>query len=318
MPLFGHPISRQMEDWWRKHADIHDDPDWIEWLSVFKGLLDKKFVEWSEEHSNTVDGIKLFGMSGTGGCVRKASLKLLGFKPERESGSSYFTFWLGHAVEIAALATLQMVGYPLLDTQKKLILETDLNGAVTPIMKSASDGIIKILGVETPVSVKSAGYKMSGQVKGKWIRRGFAEYPFAGVRSVNQSAYVQLQAEMLAGGYQQGLILIASKDIVKAFENDEYLGKKGNGSLTFYTEIVKPESEIIEPVVEAFSEAFLSVQNGKAYKALYPEKNTYKYVELKKAHYIPSNIWGGPNKELTGTFNPCGGCDLRKACADAV
>lgn len=318
MALWGHPIARQMEDWWKKHADIHDDPQWLEWLSVFKVLLDKKFIEWSEEHDNSHDGQKLFGMSGTGGCVRKASLKLLGYKPERDSGSTYFTFWLGHAVEIAALATLQLVGYPLLDTQKKLVLESELNGKVEPVMRSASDGIISILGKPTPVSVKSAAYKMSGQMKGKWIRRGFAEYPFAGVRSSNQSAYVQLQMEMYAGGYQQGLILIASKDIVKAFENDEYLGKKGNGSLTFYTEIVKPETEITEPVIKEFTEALSNVRNGKAHPALYLQKDTYKYIELQKAHYTPSNIWGGPNKELTGTFNPCGGCELREACRSAV
>lgn len=307
-----------MENWWKDHADKHDDPQWIEWLSVFKGLLDEKFVEWSEEHDNSVDGKKLYGMSGTGGCVRKATLKLIGHKPERESGSSYFTFWLGHAVEIAALATLEMVGYKLLDTQRKLVLETELNGEVAPLMRSASDGIIKILGIETPVSVKSAGYKMSGFMKGRWLRRGFAEYPFAGTRSVNQSAYIQLQMEMLAGGYQQGLILVASKDIIKAFENDEYLGKNGNGSLTFFSEIVKPEPEVVEPVVKAFTNSYALSLKGQAGPALYPQKDTYQYVELKKAHYVPSNIWGGVNKEMTKSFNPCGGCDLRKVCADAL
>lgn len=318
MPLFGHPIAKQMEDWWKNHADIHDDPQWIEWLSVFKALLDKKFLEWSSEHDNSVNGTKLYGMSGSGGCVRKATLKLIGYKPERDSGSSYFTFWLGHAVEIATLATLQMIGYPLLDTQKSLILETEIDGEVTPLMKSASDGITKIFGVMTPVSVKSAAYKMSGQNKGKWIRRGFAEYPFQGVRESNPSAYTQLQMEMLAGGYKQGLVLITSKDIVKAFENDEYLGKKGNGSLTFYAEIIKPEPEIVEPTVSKFTESFILSKENKAGPAWYLQKGTYQYVELNKAHYTPSNIWGGPNQKLTGSFNPCGGCELRDACAKAL
>ena len=318
MTLFGHPIARQMEDWWKLHADKFDDPEWIEYLSVFKILLDEKFKEWSEEHTNTINGIKLFGMSGAGGCVRKATLKLLGHKGKRESGSTFFTYWLGHNVEIAALATLHMCGYPLIGTQKKLILETELNGNVEPLMASASDGIIKLFGTDTVVSVKSGAYKMSGQNKGKWIRRGFPEYPFSGVREVNPSAYAQLQMELTAGGYSQGLFLIVSKDIVKAFENDDFLGNKGNGSLTFYAEIVKPEPEVSEPIIKAFSDGMLLTRQGKASPALYPEKSTYKYVELKKAHYIPSNIWGGVNKELTKTFNPCGGCDLREACESAV
>jgi len=318
MTLFGHPIARKMEDWWKQHADKHDDPEWIEYLSVFKTLLDEKFKEWSEEHTNTINGIKLYGMSGAGGCVRKATLKLLGYKEERESGSTFFTYWLGHNVEIAALATLHMCGYPLIGTQHKLVLETELNGKVEPLMASASDGIIKLFGIDTVVSVKSGAYKMSGQVKGRWIRRGFPEYPFSGVREVNQSAYAQLQMEMFAGGYSQGLFLIVSKDIVKAFENDDFLGNKGNGSLTFYAEMIKPELEVSEPIINAFSNGMLLARQGKASAALYPEKHTYNYVELKKAQYVPSNIWGGSNKELTKTFNPCGGCGLRKACENAL
>lgn len=318
MTLWGHPIARQMEDWWKKHADIPDDPEWLEYLSVFKILLDEKFKEWSEEHTNTINGIKLYGMSGAGGCVRKATLKLLGHKGERESGSTYFTFWLGHNVEIAALATLHMCGYKLIGTQRKLVLEADVDGTLEPIMVSACDGVIELFGKETVVSVKSGAYKMSGQTKGKWVRRGFPEYPFSGVRSVNQSAYAQLQMEMAAGGFQQGLFLIVSKDIVKKFENDDYLGKNGNGSLTFYTEMVKPEPEISEPIINAFVSGLINTRNGVASPPLYPEKDTYKYVELKRAHYNPSDIWGGPNKELTKTFNPCGGCDLIEACKNAI
>ena len=82
--------------------------------------------------------------------------------------------------------------------------------------------------------------------------------------------------------------------------------------------MIKPELEVSEPIINAFSNGMLLARQGKASAALYPEKHTYNYVELKKAQYVPSNIWGGSNKELTKTFNPCGGCGLRKACENAL
>ncbi len=30
------------------------------------------------------------------------------------------------------------------------------------------------------------------------------------------------------------------------------------------------------------------------------------------------NGWGGPNREVTGTFNPCFGCDFAKACVQEL
>ena len=49
---------------------------------------------------------------------------------------------------------------------------------------------------------------------------------------------------------------------------------------------------------------------------MYFAKATSTYVELEKAKVIPSNIWGGKNKELTGSFNPCGGCARVEVCGE--
>jgi hypothetical protein len=302
-----------MEKWWKNHADKSGDPEWHQWVDRFGELMHIKMLEWKDEHTNQVDGKRVFGLSKAGGCTRDIALGLLGFKGEDVSGSSRFTFWLGHAVEIAALATLEAAGYPLIETQQECIL---LDKSGRPIAQSKSDGVVKILGIPTIVSVKSAAYKMSGQQKGKWIRRGFAEYPFVGFRMANPSGYVQLQCELAASGFKQGLALVAAKDIVKVFEKDEYLGEKGNGSLTFYAEIIKPEIETSELATDILSEQMNYVDKGSAGPAMYFAKNTSQYVELEKAKVIPSNVWGGKNKELTGSFNPCGGCAKVEVCGE--
>lgn len=307
-----------MEKWWKEHANVHNDPEWVMWVSVFSDLLVKKQTEWTQEHKNVDDeNNKVFGMSKASGCTRSSALKLLGYKPEPVSGSTNFTFWLGHAVEIAALATLEVIGYHLENTQAEMKLTGNLGKETVTLMQSASDGIVKVLNAPTIVSVKSAAYKMSGQRQGKWIRNGFAELPFLGVRKSQPSWYAQAQSEMAASGIKQTLFIVAAKDIVKAFENDEYLGERGNGSLTFYAEICKFEPEVADLIISTHEKQLSLVREGKAGPALYMT-NAYQYVELEKANVQSSNIWGGKNKEITGSFNPCGGCQLVEACKNAT
>lgn len=271
--------------------------------------------ELSTPHLNEVDGEKVFGMSKAGGCSRSASLGLLGYEDEDVSGASKLTFFMGHSVECAALATLDIT-HGLLENQSDVILYGDIDGKQLPIFKSKSDGLIKILGKPTVVSVKSTAYKMSSRQKGKFLRRGFTELPFAGVLRTNPSAYIQLQLELAGSGVSQGLFLYVSKDIVKAFENDEYVGEKGNGSLAFYVELVKYDPAVVDKVLSVYQESYKNVKfNKEAGKPLYPT-NQLEFVELEKAEYIPSNIWGGKNKERTGSFNPCGGCAKLKHCAN--
>lgn len=310
--MYGHPIGRTMEKWWAAHADDSKSKEWHKWVEKYSELLTLKKLELTEEHENTVDGKRVFGMSKSGGCSRDAALNLLGFKGESNTGSEKFTFFLGHSIELAALTTLEAIGYPI-DTQQSCVIY-DKSGR--PIMQSKSDGFTKILGIPTIVSVKSAAYKMSGQRKGKWIRRGFAEYPFVGFTQANPTGYVQLQNELASTGAKQGLVIVAAKDIVKAFEKDDYLGEKGNGSLAFYAEIIKPNLEMAEKSMEIFSRQMDAVERGDAGPAMYINKNTMEYVELEKAKVVPSNIWGGKNQELTGTFNPCGGCRRVGVCGE--
>lgn len=303
-----------MEEWWKHHSSNPNDPEWKQWLTRFTELLAIKNEELMTDHVNILDGVRVFGMSKAAGPTRAGALHILGHEPEPFSGSTNFTFWLGHTVEIAALTTLEAIGFPLLDSQA----EVKLYDGDKPVAQSKSDSIIKIFGEPTIVSCKSAAYKMSGQQKGKFIRRGFPELPFEGVRKSQPGAYAQAQLELLGSGLKQCLMLYVSKDIVKAFENDEYLGDKGNGSLTFYAELIHPEVELQTLALNTLSEQIDYIYNEKkAGPCYYLRSDTMQYVELERANVQPSNIWGGKNKEITGTFNPCGGCQYLKACANA-
>lgn len=312
MALFGYPIGRIMEEWWLKHGGNIDSPEWHKWVKLYSELLPAKLLEVTEEHDNSVDGIKVFGMSKAGGCTRASALKYLGCEAEPFSGSTKFTFFLGHSVEVMALTTLIMCGYPVTDMQSPITIDST-DG---PLFKSAPDGIIKLLGTTTPVSVKSTAYKMSGWRNGKPVRMGFAKLPFEGVRADQPVHYAQSQLEMRATGTSQSLMLYVAKDIVKAFENDDYLGQKGNGSLTFYTELIKYDHELTESLIDTWGITLSRAKQGSAGEAMYLHPSTYQFVQLKRAEYDPKNIWGGKNKEITGTFNPCGGCDQRKACVE--
>lgn len=311
--IYGHPIARQFEKWWKDHYERHDKEGWIKWTEIYTALLAEKMKEFTTEHVNEIDGKKVFGMSKASGCTKEAGLKALGHKGEPFSGSSAFTFVTGHLLEVAALATLSAIGYDL-ETQVPVDLYAK-DGE--PLASSKADARTKMLGIPTNVSVKSTAYKMSGirWTKGKQTitRRGFAELPFGGVRNLQPSWYTQAQAEMMADGTKQTLFLVVSKDIVKAFEDDEYLGDRGNGSLAFYAEVCKYEPEIAELVVKTLSEQKASISAGHPGKPMYMT-NAYQYVRLNEASYVKGNIWGGPNKELTGTFNPCGGCAMIEVC----
>lgn len=248
-------------------------------------------------------------MSKAAGCTRANAINYLRGPSEKDTGSTNFTFWIGHQIEIAALATFIACGYNV--NFQVDVIARDSNGKA--IMASKADGVTTIVGVPTILSIKSAAYKMSGQQKGKWVRRGFAELPFTGVRNSQPSWYIQSQLEMYASGIKQSLVLVVAKDIVKVFENDEYLGKTGNGSLVFYSELINIDYEIIERALEVNSKQLSYAQSGQYGPAMYIN-SAYQYVELDKGHVVPSNIWGGVNKELTGKFNPCGGCNKRDAC----
>lgn len=298
-----------METWWKDHYGRPQDPEWHKWINIYADLVTKKNQELVEVHSNIVDGEKVFGMSKAAGCTRANAINYVSGAQYEESGSTNFTFWLGHTVEIATLATFIACGYDV-EFQKEVSVK-DSNG--TTVMASKSDGFTKILGEPTVLSIKSSAYKMSGQRKGKWIRFGFPALPFEGIRKLQPSWYLQAQLEMAGSGAKQALIIVAAKDIVKVFENDEYLGPKGNGSLTFYAELIRPEPELIHEAIDINAKQLAIARSGEYGPAMYLAHD-YSWVELEKAKVIPSDIWGGVNKVKTGAFNPCGGCNKRVAC----
>lgn len=315
--MYGHPIARQLEGWWKKHGGNEGSPEWHKFLDKYQEYLEIKKKEWTSPHENIDDsGRKVYGMSSAGSCSRAASLKLLGAPRDVLSGATQVTFFLGHSIEVMALASMDVLGYASNGTQNECTLEGVVNGKPEVVFRSKSDGEFKLIGTDTILSVKSTAYKMSAQVKGKFVRRGFPELPFEGVRKAHPSAYLQIQLEMAARGFSQGMFLYVSKDVVKAFENDEYVGEKGNGSLVFYAEVVGKDDEIVEQYIDIYSKQLELARNkSSAGDPMYPHKYTMAPVLLNKASYTPSNIWGGPNKELTGAFNPCGGCEVRGACA---
>ena len=300
--LFGHPISRELENWFLKHGGQHDDAEWKAFIQDFKSCLDGKVLELLSEHDN--EG--RFGMSKAGGCTRSQALKKLGFDAEPFTGSTHFTFLLGHIVEVASMAALRRVGYAVTGAQEPVRIE--------PFMSSYSDGIIE--GVEGTkgrpaiLSVKSTGYKKSGKQGKGWVRRGFPELPFEGVRKAQPGWYAQVQAEMHGSGLKFAFIQVTAKDIIKAMEGDPYLGDKGNGSLTFYGQLVAYNPRFVEqhllPVWDAQWEA---VQSGKPGNAYFLHNERDEYVKLS-----PGATDWQPNAGATGTYNPCNYCDLIGAC----
>lgn len=304
---FGTPLARKMESFWKENANNPSSQAWKRYLDTYIALQLLKKEELLTEHVNVdEEGNRVYGLSRAAGCVRNSTLGLLDVKGEDFSGSSLFTFWIGHQIETSALATLDGIGYNLNATQKKI----ELPG----LFASASDAEITYLGKPTIVSVKSTGYKMSGKRQGKYIRQGFAALPFEGIKASQSSWYVQGNTEAYLSGYDQWLCIVGAKDIVKAFENDEFLGNTGNGSLSFYTELLRTDEEIAKKTIEVHKRSYEQYLNGEAGEAYYWNSKEERYITLNKAEYIPSNIWGGKNQQLTGTFNPCGGCDRLKGC----
>lgn len=303
MTLHGHPIAKALESWWRDHAGRYDDPEWRLFIETYGTLIRQKYAELLEEHNNG----GRFGMSKAGGCTRAAQLKLLGAEAEPLSGSSRATFFIGHTVEIMALSSLIVAGYSITDIQTPI--------SIDPIMLSARDATITLDGKSTLLSVKSSSYKKSGAewrgskgAKEKvWVRRGFPELPFQGVRNSQPAYWAQLQAECYAGGYDQALILFVAKDMIAAMKDDPYLGAQGNGSLTFYAELIPADDAFaVGQMRPVWDEAWENVQNGFAGRGYYVHKTFNRYVEVKPTE---------KNGEVTGAgWNVCDYCDLRKAC----
>lgn len=305
--MYGNGIARQLEEWHYSHNGQASDPEWRAFLEDFHDGLNVKMKELLEEHDNN----GRFGMSKAGGCTRAAGLKLLGHEGEPFSGSTRVTFQLGHICEAFVISSLRACGYDVVGAQEPVCID--------PFMHSYSDGLIHLPSGGAVLSVKSAGYKKSGKEKRRqgwtFVRRGFPELPFEGVRRAQPGHWAQMQAEMhgyqLAGRpFTQALYVVMSKDIIKAMEDDPYLGAEGNGSLTFYSEAVPYDQRFCEQIlVPTWKAQWEAVQAGKAGPARYFAKELNDYVKLS-----PAVTEWQPNAGLTGTYNPCNYCDLLSEC----
>ena len=306
--MHGHSLARQMEEWWRDHAGRHDDPAWHTYLDNYDLLFRTKLDELRAEHTNN----GRFGMSKASGCLRAAGLKFLGHPTEPFSGSTLATFHVGHLLELMAIATIQAMGHTTRGTQEPVTLED--------FMSSYHDDIIENFDADGPVvlSVKTSAYKMSGLKRGgnkanpsDYMRRGFTELPMDGVQRAQSSWWAQAQAEMAGSGVHRTLVVAVAKDIVKVFETDPYMME--NGSLTFYAEMIPFDPVFAAShLLPAWREAWADVQTGRPPRALVLNK-AGAYVPLARLGDVASG-WAGPNQAVTGSFNPCFGCDLQPAC----
>lgn len=321
MSLFTHPLTKDMNDWWAAYGSNTSSAEWQQYIGHLSELIGVKCKEISEAHSN--EG--RFGMSGAGGCTRKAVLKMMGYPEEPFSADSLVTFHIGHLLESIPIATLRCMGYTVGGLQEPV--------KVDPYMLSYTDGIItdgprKDIPYPVCLSVKTQGYKMSyfNKAKGKMVRNGFPSLPFEGVRNSQPSWYAQSQMEMLGTGNTHSMVVVVAKDIVQAFKDDEYMQ-----SLSFYAELLESDSNQQKNLSETWSKAWGYTEPVEGWEPVdYPHDIPALYYVSVKGHVeIPEpgsaggegkrgfSMWAGPNQKPNGplNFNVCAGCQFRKVCA---
>lgn len=291
----GEEYAARMEAWWGEHGGNAESKQWHQFLDRWVHYQHEKVAEAREPH----DREGRFGMSKAGGCTRAAVLEHQGYDKSGKSGSDQVTFWIGHTLEPLVLATLEMLGVEVDAAQAGV--------AIDPFMRSATDGIVVLDGVRTSLSVKSAGYKMSGYnyKTREWRRYGFAQYAMDGVKKTNPGYWAQMQGEMYGLGLTQSLFVVVAKDIIKAMAGDEY-----QKSLTFYTEIVPADPAWVESsLVPVWAESWGYANSGDGAGPAMVFTGD-EWVELD----ITDRAKDGPNKKMTGRFNYCLYCDLAETC----
>lgn len=293
------PLHVQAEQFMFEHWH-HDDPLMRQCLDEFTRILTtEKVDELTSEHSNG----GRFGMSGAGGPTRAKALKFLGHEAEPFSGSTLFTFFEGHLLEAFAVAMLRTMGINVEGTQEPVRID--------PFMHSFSDGIIrpyKDYG-DVILSVKTQGYKKSGQQRGKWMRYGFAQLWMDSVRKAQPTWYAQVQAEMHGADIPYSLVFVIAKDTIKAMENDPF----NPGSLSFYSEVIPYDRDFVqESLLPVWSETWAAVQRGEAPTCYAMNAETGRHVALPQ----PASQRWEHNREATGTYNPCAYCQFYEPCKE--
>ncbi|MEM2922587.1 MAG: hypothetical protein QXF26_09770 [Candidatus Bathyarchaeia archaeon] len=283
-------IVEDLKAFW-DHYDEHRE----EFIRNFSDVVGQKIDELMMPHQR-----ELYGFSTAGGCIRANYLRKQ--YPEHQDLRywDYHTFFLGHLIEVTAIASLKALGYDVRDMQKEV--------CIPPYMRSQIDGIITVNDQDYVLSIKSTSYKASTFSKGKNVRKGFAALPFEGILG-NPTHYAQIQLEMYALGVPRGIYLVVAKDVIKAYRDDQWMQ-----SLVWYAEEVPlsrwwVEDILLPPLHEAYASGNLPSE------ALYMVPGDSKgklprWVLLSTAE--PNE--GGENKRLVG-FNPCSYCDVFDICS---
>ena len=303
MSLYAETATvRHLEAWCRDHLGHHDSPEYTRYHARFQEHLTRKREEQAREHSNG----GLFGMSGAAGCLRANALKRARAEGKPMEGDTLVTFEIGHLLECMTLAVLDASGFKVEDPQRPV----ELGG----VFRSAVDGIVTAGPVALPypvvLSVKTASYKSSSPPRGNAPakRYGFAALPLDGVRKAQPSWWVQSQLEMAATGFERSLVVAIAKDMIAAFRGDSVF--TASGSLSWYAELIPAEPMSAGYLDRRYRDAKALLDDG----GLWPQQIPPVVYQPDRGFVVlpaPGDVskgWGGPNKEATGTFSPCFGC----------
>lgn len=287
---FAKKVVEDLKHMWGRYEEYRE-----EFIRNFSDVIGYKISELMEPHQR-----ELYGFSTAGGCVRANYIRLQYPEHQDLKYYDYHTFFLGHLIEVTAIASLRTVGYDVHSFQREV--------SIPPYMRSQIDGILSDGPNDYVLSVKSTSYKASVFSKGKNLRKGFAALPLEGILG-NPSHYVQLQLEMYSLGIPKGLYLVVAKDIIKAYRDDQWMQ-----SLVWYAEEVPldrawVENVVLPPLRSAYASGTLPAEAW--YMAPAESKGDKpRWVRLA----VAETDEGGDNKKLVG-FNPCSYCDVYNMCS---
>jgi hypothetical protein len=182
---FAKKVIEDLKHMWGRYEEYRE-----EFIRNFSDVIGYKISELMEPHQRD-----LYGFSTAGGCVRANYIRLQYPEHQELKYYDYHTFFLGHLIEVTAIASLRTVGYDVHSFQREV--------SIPPYMRSQIDGILSDGPNDYVLSVKSTSYKASVFSKGKNLRKGFAALPLEGILG-NPSHYVQLQLEMYSLGIPKG------------------------------------------------------------------------------------------------------------------
>ena len=263
-------------------------------------LTEMAAAHGSDRHDHT------FGLSGAGGCVRKAQLAAMGERITFSPGK-LFTFAIGHLLEPFALALLEECGWTIVEPQAEVVIPGEHG---LPLFHSWTDGIIERHDFgRIALSTKTMGYKNSALFRGKATRRGFTALPFEGA---SEAWRAQSQLEMYGLKLDQALIMVLSKEYMEVFETEDIYMKE-SGSAVVWTDVMEAQPKWVEAfILPTWREAQRAVLAGELSdgKILHKETGMYRATDPRQ-----------DNKKSGWDWDRCkwstGACDMRAACMAA-